>query len=317
MTGQTVWITGARGFIGQALVRARSEAGDRVHGLGHGDARLPPGTGLSGWTGGDLDRRTLDAALTQSGSPAVIYHLAGGASVRVAEIDPEGDHRRTVEASTALLDWAAGNAPEAALVIISSAAVYGEAAPGRIAETAPLKPISAYGRHKAKVEDLARTHAARSGGRVAIARLFSVYGPGLRKQLLWDISRRLADGPEALTLSGSGGELRDWTAVDDVCAALPLLAAAASPEAPVVNVGHGVGVPVHDIASMMLAAWESPARLTFSGERPPGDPFSLVADPARLAALGFRCRISAPEGVAAYAGWSRVVLKVGSSGTPQ
>ena len=307
MSGQRLWITGARGFIGQALSRSRAAAGDIVHGLGHGD-EPPLEVGLASWTSGDIEPGQMDDLLRRGGRPAVIYHLAGGASVRVAEADPEADHQRTVETSARLLDWIAARAPDTPVVLISSAAVYGEAGADPIPESAPLRPVSVYGRHKARMEDLARDHAARGGGPAAVARLFSVYGPGLRKQLLWDLSTRLAVGPDVLMLGGGGQELRDWTSVADVCAALPRIAAAASADCPAVNVGRGLGVPVRRVAERVLQAWKSPARLAFSGVSPPGDPFSLVADPARLAALGWRCDDTIESGVDAYVAWSRGVL---------
>jgi len=47
-----------------------------------------------------------------------------------------------------------------------------------------------------------------------------VYGSELRKQLLWDVCRKLSAGAERLELGGTGGELRDWTSVDDVVRAI-------------------------------------------------------------------------------------------------
>ena len=308
MSVRSIWITGARGFIGAALSRARAAAGDVVHGLGHGEGTAPPDSGLSSWTPGELDAGMLDELLRRTGRPEVIYHLAGGASVRVAEADPESDFRRTVECSARLLEWVATRASGAPVVLISSAAVYGEAGTGMIAETTPARPVSVYGRHKAQMEDLARDHAARGGGPAAIARLFSVHGPGLRKQLLWDLSMRLAGRPDVLRLGGGGQELRDWTAVSDVCAALPVIASAAAADCPTINVGRGLGVPVRRVAELVMQAWGGDARLEFTGVSPPGDPFSLVADPSRLVAMGCRCDVTIETGVAAYVAWSRHLL---------
>ena len=135
--------------------------------------------------------------------------------------------------------------------------------------------------------------------------LFSVYGAGLRKQLLWDLSARLAAAPAAIELSGTGEELRDWTSIDDIVRVLPALAQIASPACPTMNVGTGRGVRVRDIAGLALAAWPSPARLSFNGAARPGDPFSLIADTTRLSALGIACAVQAEDGVARYIGWSR------------
>jgi UDP-glucose 4-epimerase len=50
--------------------------------------------------------------------------------------------------------------------------------------------------------------------RSVILRPFSVYGPGLRKQLLWDAMQKADRG--AFEFFGSGRELRDWVYVSDL-----------------------------------------------------------------------------------------------------
>ena len=306
MTGQTVWITGAAGFIGRALARALAGQGQRVLGLGHGAWTAPDlaASGLSHWVGGDVQTDHLAALARLGGEPEAVYHLAGGASVGAAEADPRADLERTVTSTGALLDWLAQAAPAAHVVAVSSAAVYGAGHAGPIPEAAPVNPLSVYGRHKAMMEALCRGHAAR-GRPVAIGRLFSVYGAGLRKQLLWDLSTRLAAGPAFIELSGTGDELRDWTAIGDIVAALPRLAALASDACPTLNVGTGRGVSVRDVAAAAIAAWGSPARLRFNGAVRPGDPFSLIADTSQALAHGVACPAPVEAGVAAYIGWSR------------
>jgi len=49
-------------------------------------------------------------------------------------------------------------------------------------------------------------------------RLFSIYGVGLRKQLLWDGCRKLMAAD--LVFSGTGHETRDWLHVEDAATLL-------------------------------------------------------------------------------------------------
>ena len=79
-----------------------------------------------------------------------------------------------------------------------------------------LAPMSPYGQHKLMMEQLCRSYAMIFGLRSTVARLFSVYGPHLRKQLLWDICSRLERNGRTLVLGGTGAEIRDWTDVRDV-----------------------------------------------------------------------------------------------------
>ncbi len=144
------------------------------------------------------------------------------------------------------------------------------------------------------------------GLRVYIARLFSVYGAELKKQLLWDMCVRLAAGTRPLVLGGTGNELRDWTEVRDVVRALNLLSAHASAEVVTINVGTGTGLSVQQIASSIVRHWPLSAAadaLQFSGRSRPGDPFSLVANATKLNGLGFAWEVPVENGLAAYVRW--------------
>src|SRR5262249_37393964 len=151
------------------------------------------------------------------------------------------------------LEWLRNSAPECLVVVASSAAVYGADHPGPIAEDANLAPISPYGHHKLMMEQLCKSYALSFGMRSLIVRLFSAYGPNLRKQLLWDACSRLSHGGQTLTLGGTGDEMRDWTDVRDVVRLLAYLA-----EPPpgahyhVINGGSGRATRVADIADMLV-----------------------------------------------------------------
>lgn len=305
MTPGDVWVTGARGFIGRHLSRRLAGQGLRVVGLGHGAWPDAADWGVSRWLNGDIAPDNLGQLARDEGRPSMVYHLAGGASVGAAIAAPREDFKRTVEATAALCDWMRLESPEARLLAVSSAAVYGAGRTGPISEEAAGRPYSPYGYHKLMMELVCRQYAETYGLSVATARLFSVYGPELRKQLLWDICRRLDAGVPVLELGGSGAELRDWTEISDVVRALEHIAGLASPDAPILNVGTGRGLDVATIAQLVVNAWGEPRPIHFTGEARPGDPASLVADGRRLAALGFAWRVSAEAGVANYVAWRR------------
>jgi UDP-glucose 4-epimerase len=303
-----ILITGAHGFIGKHLARWLARQGHQVMGLGHGIWPAPEAAawGVTHWLNGDIQSGNLRLLQQAGGTPDVVYHLAGGSSVGVAIANPREDFFRTVATTAELLEWMRVDAPQAQLVAVSSAAVYGSGHDGPIAEDAPLTPYSPYGHHKRIMEELCRSYAASYGLRVSIARLFSVYGAELKKQLLWDICARLAAGTRPLVLGGTGNELRDWTEVRDVVRALDLLSAHASTEVVTINVGTGTGLSVQQIAGSIVRHWPLSAAadaLQFSGRSRPGDPFSLVANATKLNGLGFAWEVPIEDGLAAYVRW--------------
>lgn len=304
----SAWITGARGFIGRHLARHLAAAGRPVAGLGHGHwtATEAARHGVGEWLNGEIDEANLDLLAARAGPPEVVFHLAGGASVGASLANPAEDYERTVHTTVRLLDWIRRRCAATPVLAVSSAAVYGTGHAGPIPETVAGVPYSPYGSHKAMMEALCRSYAQNFGLRTAIARVFSAYGPGLRKQLLWDILSRLATPGAELVLDGTGAETRDWLEVGDVAAALARIAGLApAAHCPVVNVGSGIGSTVRSVATQLLAAAGDDRRITFSGRCRDGDPASLVADVSVLTALGVAAPRPLAAGIADYLRWFR------------
>lgn len=303
----SVWITGAAGFIGSHLVRYLGGQGRAVAGID-----LVPAASLGldhvvcGWNAGGLSLQNLDLLQRQVGAPEVIYHLAGGSSVGASLTDPASDFAATVGGTALLLEWLRIEAPATRLVIVSSAAVYGNIHHNAINDDAATDPYSPYGAHKYAMEATVKGWSSSFGIRAVAVRLFSVYGPGLRKQLLWDLSNRLHQDEGPVVLGGSGEELRDWTHVDDVVRAIDVASELAQVGMPIINAGSSVGSNVRFISHSLVRAFGAdPTRIGFSGKARPGDPNSLVAAPGYLADLGFEWRVSVEDGLKSYADWYR------------
>jgi UDP-glucose 4-epimerase len=291
---QTVWIMGGAGFIGRAVVAGWQATGVRVGGCGHGCERQS-----ADWVGGPLGAGSFDLLQAATGRPDIVYQLAGGSSVGASLADPARDAALTLGSTDALIQWLGTHAPEARVVAASSAAVYGDGHEGPIREDAQLYPYSPYGENKLAMEQM----LASSPLRVAIVRLFSVYGPGLRKQLLWDACCKLAARPDCIEFGGTGLETRDFLYIDDAVDLLVRAAGAAQVGATIVNGGTGTGTSVAQAVGLLSAAMDVPCDISFSGVVRSGDPVSLVADVARARALGFVAQTSPSEGFGAYVRW--------------
>lgn len=303
-----IFVTGAHGFIGRHLAHSLCAAGHAVAGIGHGawPATAAALWGVSHWLNGDLSSSNLNALRALAGPPDAVMHLAGGSSVGAAIAQPKEDFTRTVASTVELLEWLRQESPQTCVVVVSSAAVYGAGHTGPIDEVATLAPYSPYGHHKLMMESLCRSYSDTYGLRSVIARLFSVYGAGLRKQLLWDLCSKLEEGQTSIELGGSGDELRDWTDVRDVVRALARLPDLASVQVPTFNLGSGVATSVRQVAKQVIAAWQpaiANSALGFSGHSRSGDPFSLQADASRLSALGFEWRLPLNQGLVDYVRW--------------
>ncbi len=129
----------------------------------------------------------LEQLLT-SWKPDVCIHAAGRASVPQSMADPASDYSDGPALTLAVLDALRRCVPDCAFVLLSSAAVYGNPPILPVNEEQAPNPISAYGYHKWQSEILCQEFASLFGIRAISVRLFSVYGAGLRRQVMWDLT---------------------------------------------------------------------------------------------------------------------------------
>ena len=298
----TILVTGAHGFIGRYVARDLAQNGLRVIGIGHGDWRQEQWRewGIAEWYAADVSMETLVA---HAGAPQGVIHCAGSGSVGFSVTHPHEDYQRTVATTASLLEFLRRHAPEATLVYPSSVAVYGNVLRLPISEADPVAPVSPYGVHKQMAEQLCASYARSFGLKTTIVRLFSVYGIGLRKQLLWDACSRISNGD--LVFSGTGGEQRDWLHVEDAARLLGLALNHASSDCPVVNGGTGSGVTVAQILREIVSVIGRGGSVSFSGQTRPGDPLAYVADISRACALGWNPERQWQQGVREYLDWFR------------
>ncbi len=222
-----------------------------------------------------------------------------------AAADPLGSFDRTVRSTALLIDHLRRTAPDVRVVYPSSAAIYGLNDGGPLEEEGAQNPVSTYGWQKQMAESLLREAADIHGIACTAIRFFSVYGPGLRKQVLWDWSRRLLVGEAPMRLSGTGSEVRDFLYIDDAVRLMLQMAALKRPGFTAINGGTGCGTTMADLADRLTSALGYRVDAVFDQVGRVGDPPSYLASVRRLEAIGFAPSLSLAEGLSRYAVWVR------------
>ena len=290
-----VLVTGGSGYIGSHAVRALAARGHEAviyDNLSTGDPRLANGFRMI--VGDIRDARSLTAAL--QGVDAIM-HFAALAYVGESVREPRRYFENNVRSALTLLDTALDRGIRA-FIFSSTCATYGIPHRMPIAESTPQQPVNPYGVSKLFLEQALRSYDTAYGLRSVSLRYFNAAGADESGQVgelhepethLIPCALQAAAGlrPE-IEIFGTdyptpdGTCIRDYIHVNDLAeahvAALEYLAGGGASTA--LNLGTGVGHSVSEVVAMVEEVTGIPLQRRM-GDRRPGDPPVLVADPSR------------------------------------
>lgn len=280
-----VVVTGGAGFIGSHLVDALLARRDvsvlvidnlrrgRLVNLAHhdGDERFR-------FVPGDVrDAEFLREALRGA---EVVYHLAAQSNVMGAVSDPRYSFETNVAGTFNVLD-AALRCGVRRVVFASSREAYGEAQALPVSEDQPLNAKNTYGASKAAAEAYCRSFMNVFGLEIAVLRFANVYGPRDSDRVIPIWLERALRG-EPLDIYG-GDQVIDFVWVGLAVEAL-LRAAEADIAGVPVNVAGGVGTPIRELATRILAVTGSRSALRVAPARA-AEVRHFVADVRRMKSL--------------------------------
>lgn len=298
MTKNIVLVTGARGFLGRNTCNIFKQHGWFVLGVGPGD------WGKDGTKKWDIDvwknsTVTIDCLLELRKIPSVIVHCAGSGSVSNSITNPREDFEANVLSLLPVLEFMRLKCPKAKLIYPSSAAVYGKKEDVSIKEADSLKPISPYGYHKKIAEELCESYSNNFNLNISIIRFFSIYGPGLKKQLLWDACEKINKAEKDIIFFGTGQETRDWIHIKDAVN-LILKISESKKKIEIINGGSGTRVNIKQLLEMLVHEYNKKVKLIFNGDVKIGDPKYYHADMSKAKKYGWAPKIKLKDGIKDY-----------------
>lgn len=304
-------VTGGCGFIGSHLVDRLLQAKDRVvvlDDLSSGRrANLPP---AAEFVKGDIRDRTLVDRLMAEADGC--FHLAAIASVARSNEDWSGTHAVNLTGTINILDAARRARPDGRkvrVVYASSAAVYGDCPDMPLAETAPTRPLTAYGADKLGCELHGRVAAEVHGVPNVGLRFFNVFGPrqdpaSPYSGVIAIFARAVLDGM-APTVLGDGKQIRDFIYVDNVVDALAAAMRREDLRCDVFNVCTGRATSIEALARLIAELCGARPALNFGPPRE-GDIRESLGDPARLrSVLQVAAPIAVEDGMRRTLDWMR------------
>lgn len=232
----------------------------------------------------------------------ICINCSGAANVGYSIQNPLFDFQLNTLNVVRILDAIKQYNPECRFINLSSAAVYGNPTCIPTDESQPYQPISPYGYHKVYAEQVCREFTEFSNLKTCCVRIFSAYGPGLKKQLFWDISQKIAANGE-IELYGTGNETRDFIYIDDLVYAIACVIQHSDFNCDFVNIANGCQIKISTVADIMKQAINPDIKITFNNKTKSGDPLNWEANIERLKSYGYQQHTSIEEGVRKYVLW--------------
>lgn len=297
-----ILITGAKGFIGTHIGTFYKNKGEFV----------------IGWDlFADKENNIKSVNLLESVSvknnleedqPDVIIHCAGCAdvskSVEAPDIDFDGNVKMVHNLLFGLKKCHRLNTK---ILFLSSAAVYGNPDVLPMSEDSKLKPMSPYALHKILGEQICQYFIENYQMDIKIARIFSAYGNGLRKQIFWDMRQKIKN-TNMLNMFGTGKESRDYIHINDIVQAIDLILNKSPKGEVIYNIANGEETTIRQVAQKFAKISGIPEdKVIFDNVGKEGQPLNWQADITKLTRLGYKNSMSLDQGIEQYIEWCNLL----------
>lgn len=303
-----VLILGVAGFLGRYLAQKFFIQGSACIGLDMINQENAPCNYLNEYYQLTLPSPHFQQIVKQH-KPDLCIHAVGRASVGHSLLQPAEDFAATVEVTFHLLDTLRLHHPACKTIFLSSAAVYGNPESLPISEHHIPGPISPYGYHKLAAELLCQEYAKIFHLPVAIARIFSAYGPGLGRQVIWDLCYKISS-QKILKIQGTGEETRDFIHARDIAAAIHLIAEKDAFQGGIYNIASGGEITIQLLANKILKYWQKNLPIEFDQHNPDGYPMKWQADISKLSNIGFNLNIDIDNGLNNFIQWYKSKMDI-------
>ena len=201
-----ILITGVNGFLGKALADRLSK-NFKIYGIGYNRLNVK-NKNLTKIINKKVNLYNISNNFKKIN---YIIHCAGIGSVR--GFNNLKQLKSDAETTKNVLEYIAKYSPETKLIYISSVSVYGDSYKNKIRENCKVNPISIYAKSKILSEDFCKHYQKKFNISVVILRVSSLYGNGLKKQVIYDSVTKILKNNNFFY--GTGNEIRNFLHIND------------------------------------------------------------------------------------------------------
>lgn len=311
---QTVFVTGAAGFIGSNLVDRLLAEGKQVVGWDDfstgqdrflENARQKPGFKLV--RGDNLDLSALTAAMQGCDT---VFHLAANADVRFGLEHPSKDLQQNTVATFNVLEAMRANGIKT-IAFSSTGSVYGEATIIPTPEDHPF-PVqtSLYAASKLAGEGMIHAYCEGYGFEGYVFRFVSILGERYTHGHVFDFYKQLTEHPDHLRVLGDGTQRKSYLYVQDCLGAMlhvmnEKLALKAKHRVEVFNLGTDHYVTVKDSIGFICGALGLKPRLEYTGGSRGwvGDNPFIFLETKKVRSTGWKPELTIQQGIGRTLEW--------------
>jgi UDP-glucose 4-epimerase len=323
----TIFVTGAAGFIGSTLVDVLLARGKKVVGwddFSTGQSEFVKGAGASPRfkmvRGDNLDLSALTSAMAGCDT---VFHLAANADVRFGLNHPKKDLEQNTVATFNVLEAMRSNSIKT-IAFASTGSVYGEATIIPTPENHPF-PVqtSLYAASKLAGEGLIHAYCEGYGFEGYVFRFVSILGERYTHGHVVDFYRQLLDHPDHLRVLGDGAQKKSYLYVQDCLSAMlqimePGLARREKHRVAIFNLGTEEYVELKDSIRIICTHLGLRPRLEYAGGSRGwiGDNPFIFLDTRKIRATGWSPLLTIEQGILRTLSWlerNQWVLKTCSS----
>lgn len=281
------------GFVGQNIflkLKTKHEV------LGIGRKRKNSNIKKSKWV---IDQTISKLSLIKTNfMPDVIIHCAGSGSVSKSFENKKLDYEKNINTTKEIIKFIKYLKKKPKIVMFSSAAVYGNSCHKNKKK---LIPISPYGKNKLLAENILQESSKKINFKLTILRFYSIYGKGLKKQLIWDACKKIKYNKN--NFFGCGNEIRSWINIKDVVSFTEFLIKKNIKKNNVLDVSGNDIVENKILLSKLFILFKFNKNPNFNNQHKIGDPVKQIFNNTKLKNFGWNPKVNLSQGLKEYIIW--------------
>lgn len=288
-----VIVTGSNGFLGRALINKLTGLHIPVLAIDRTPHTNSPIRANLEYLVGNLSQKGfLDQHLDET---TTVFHLAANANVMQSVENPRDDFESSFQSYFEVLESVRSKGGR--IIFPSTASIFDQSNSLPVHEKSFTKPSSPYGAAKLAAEAYSFAYARSYNLDVRIARLFSVYGEGMTRFLIFDLVQRILKNPDELMIYGDGTQVRDYLHIDDAINGLILIAQQGEAGEDY-NLASGIPTAIMDLAHMITQIMDrSHLRIKPRGDSRNSEVAKWYADITKIKKIGFSPEVSLEAGL--------------------